>query len=405
VVSKNVITREKLKGEIIMRSVSVIGIGETEMGSFPERSLRDMVKEAGNKSIEDSNIEREKIQAIYVGNFNSSYLCGQSHMGPLVSEELNLGNVPTLRTENACASGSLALRQAFISVASGVYDYVLVGGLEKMNHRSTEEVTSALASASDSINEFGIGATFPSLFAMIANRYMYEYKATREMLAAVAVQNHENGFKNPHAQLKKKITIEKVINGFPVAHPFTIYDCSLVTDGAAFLVIGASDLLNKKEKERAVEIIGSGHAGDTLRLAARKDITKFPATIKAAEEAYKMAGIKAKDINFAEVHDCFTMTQIINTEDLGFFEKGDGGPAVLEGKTALDGKIPINPSGGLKSKGHPIGATGLSQVYEAVLQLRGKADDRQVKQADIGLTHNLGGTASTCLVNIFRRLK
>ena len=387
-----------------MRSVSIIGIGETKMGKYPDRSLRDMVKEAGEKAISDSRINKKDIKALYVGNFNSSYLCGQSHMGALVSEELELGYIPTLRTENACASGSLAFRQAYIAVAAGLYDTVLVGGVEKMTHRDTAEVTSAIASAADAVNEFGIGATFPSLFAMIANRYMYEYDATREMLAAVAVQNHDNALLNPDAQMQKKITIEKAMNGFPVSHPLTLYDCSLVSDGAAFVVIAASETLSNKASVRAVEVIGSGHAGDTLRLATKKVITEFPATIHAANEAYKMAGISAKDIDFAEVHDCFTITQIINTEDLGFFKKGQGGTAVLEGKTGLTGIIPINTSGGLKAKGHPIGATGMSQIYEVITQIRGEAGKRQIKKADIGLSHNIGGTASTCCVHIFRRL-
>lgn len=388
-----------------MRSVSVIGIGETKMGVYPEVSLREMIQEAGMKAINDSGIDKDSIQALYVGNFNSSYLCGQSHIGPLVSEELELGNIPTVRTENACASGGMAFRQAFVSVAAGLYDYVLVGGIEKMNHRTTEEVTSALASASDSVNEFGIGATFPSLFAMIANRYMHEYGATREMLAAVAVQNHDNAFYNPDAQMQKKITVEKALNGFPVAYPFTLFDCSLVTDGAAFAVIAASDVLDSEKRKKAIEVVGSGHAGDTLRLATKKVITAFPATIKAAEEAYKMAGLKPSDIDLAEVHDCFTMTQIINTEDLGFFEKGTGGQAVLDGKTARTGSMPINTSGGLKAKGHPIGATGISQIYEIVTQIRGEAGERQIVKADIGLAHNIGGTASSCSVHIFRRLE
>lgn len=387
-----------------MRSVSVIGIGETKMGNFPDVSLRKMIQEAGSKALLDSGVEKERMQALYVGNFNASYLCGQSHLGALVSEELGLGNIPTLRTENACASGSLAFRQAYIAIASGLYDYVLVGGVEKMTHRDTASITSGIASASDSIFEYGIGATFPSLFALIANRYFYEYNGTREMLAQAAVQNHDNALLNPDAQMHKKIDIEKALNGFPVSEPFTVYDCSLTTDGSVFLVLAASDVLDKKQKDRAIKVIGSGHAGDTIRLATKKVITEFPATILAAKEAYNMAGLKPENIDFAEVHDCFTITQIINAEDLGFFKKGEGGKAVLEGKTLPDAEITINRSGGLKAKGHPIGATGLSQIYEVVCQIRKEAGERQLKKSEIGLAHNIGGTASTCCVHIFEKL-
>ena len=387
-----------------LREVAVVGIGETKFGSFPDRSLRDLVSEAGNKAIIDSGLPKEKIQALYLGNFNSSYLCGQSHMGALVSEELNLGNIPTLRVENACASGGLAFRMGMMMVATGVYDYVLVGGVEKMTHRETEVVTSALASAADSEFETALGATFPSLFAMIANRYMYEYKSPREHLAMVAVQNHDNALLNPDAQMHKKITVEKALTGLPVASPFTLYDCSLITDGAVFVVITTSEIAKSLNQKRPlVEVVGSGHAGDSIQLALKKSLTTFSATVDAAKQAYDMARLNPEDIDFAEVHDCFTITQIINTEDLGFFEKGLGGKAVEQGLTSIEGKLPINPSGGLKAKGHPIGATGLSQIFEVTLQLRGEAGERQLKNAEIGLAHNIGGTAASCSVHILRR--
>jgi len=385
-----------------MRSVSVIGIGETKMGKLPDKSLRELIKEAGEKAILDAGIEKESIESLYMGNFNGSYWSIQSHMGPLASEALGLGNIPTVRTEGACASGSLAFRQAYVAVASGLYDIVLVGGVEKMTHKATETITTGLASAADNEFEVNLGATFPSLFAMAANRYFHEYRNIRKEMAMVAVQNHNNALLNPTAQLHKKITVEDVYNGFNVAHPLTVFDCSLITDGSVFTVLAATDIAEKICKKRPIEIIGSGHAGDVLTLAGKKSITSFDATKKAAKQAYGMAGISSKEVSFAEVHDCFTITQIINTEDLGFFEKGRGADAVFEGKTALDGIIPINTSGGLKAKGHPIGATGLSQIYEVVTQLREEAGERQVKKAEIGLTHNLGGSASTCIVNIFR---
>lgn len=385
-----------------MRSVSVIGIGETQMGKHPNRSLRDLIAEAGNKAIADAGVDKNMIQALYLGNFNSQYLCYQGHMGPLVSEVLELGDVPTVRTEGACASGSLAFRQALIAVAAGIYDMVIVGGVEKMTHRDTATVTTGIASAADIDLEVNLGVTFPSIFAMMANRYLYEYGDVRDAMAACAVQNHENAILNPDAQMQKRIAVEQVKAGAPVAYPLTVFDCSLVTDGSAFVVLAATDVAKSFAKQRLVEVIGSGHAGDTLTAATKRSLTTLYATLNAAKQAYAMAGLTPEDISLAEVHDCFTITQILNTEDLGFFEKGRGGRAVLEGKTSLQGRIPINVSGGLKAKGHPIGATGLSQIYEIVTQIRGEAGQRQVKGAQVGLTHNLGGTAATCVVNIFR---
>lgn len=385
-----------------MRSVSVIGIGETKIGRFPDRSLRDLILEAGEKAIVDAGIEREDVKALFMSNFNSQFLCGQGHIGPLASEILGLGSIPAIRVEGACASGSLAFRQALIAVASGMYDVVLVGGVEKMTHQSTETVTAGVASAMDFELEASLGATFPAIFAMIANRYFHEYGNARDEMAMCAVQNHENALLNPDAHLQKRITVDQVRNGIPIASPLTIFDCSLVSDGAAFVVLAATDLAKSFSRKRIVEVVGCGQAGDTLTIASKRSLTTFDATVNAARQAYAMAGITPSQIDLAEVHDCFTITQIINTEDLGFFAKGKGAAAVAEGKTAANGQIPINVSGGLKAKGHPIGATGLSQIYEVVTQLRGEGGARQLKQADIGLTHNIGGTAATCVVSIFR---
>lgn len=385
-----------------MRRVSVMGIGETPMGRYPERTLSDMIRQAAGNAMQDAGIEKERIQAVYVGNFNSSFLCGQSHLGAMVIETLGLGNVPAVRTEGACASGSLALRNALIAVGAGVYDVVLVGGVEKMCHQPTDVVTTGIASAMDFDMEAMRGFTFPASFAMIANRYFHEYRNVKNEMAMCAVNAHANAMLNPNAQMHKPVTLEKVLSADLIAEPFSLFDCSLVTDGAAFVVIAASDIAAENKKHRQVEIVGSGHAGDALSLAAKPCFTSFAATHAAAKQAYGQAQLKPEDIDFAEVHDCFTITQIINTEDLGFFEKGKGGDAVAEGHTALRGKKPINSSGGLKAKGHPIGATGISQLFEVVTQLRGEAGERQLKKADIGLAHNLGGTAGTCLIHILK---
>jgi len=386
-----------------LKKVSIIGIGETKMGRFPDRTLTQMIQEAGNKAIQDAGIDKSEIQSVYVGNFNSSYLCGQSHLGAMVTESLCLGNIPATRTEGACASGSLAMRYAFIAIASGIYDIVLVGGVEKMCHQPTEVVTTGIASAMDFNTEAMKGFTFPASFAMIANRYFYEHRNIKKEMGMCAVNAHANAMKNPDAQMPKILTLDKVLSADPIAEPLSLYDCSLVTDGAAFLVLAASDVAEHLGgKHRIVDIIGSGHAGDSLTLASKKSFTSFAATKAAARQAYNQAGLKPQDIQLAEVHDCFTVTQIINTEDLGFFETGKGGDAVAEGITALDGKMPINASGGLKAKGHPIGATAISQVFEVVTQLRGDGGERQIKNIDIGLTHSLGGTAGTSLVHILK---
>lgn len=385
-----------------MRAVSVIGIGETAMGRYPDRSLRDMIAEAGENAISDAGLDKKEIQALFLGNFNSQALCGQGHLGALSSEVLGLGNIPTLRCEGACASGGIAFRLALQSIQSGQNDIVLVGGIEKMTHQSTEKVTEAIASAMDNELEARQGFTFPANFAMIANRYFYEFRNVKKEMGMCAVIAHENASLNPHAQMPKPVSLEKVLSAAPIAEPLSLFDCSLVTDGAAFVVLAASHIAEKVCRHRIVEIVGSGHAGDAITLYSKKSITSFAATLAAAKQAYDQAGLKPSDINFAEVHDCFTITQIINIEDLGFFKKGHGADAVAEGKTARGGERPINTSGGLKAKGHPIGATGISQIFEVVTQLRGNAEARQLAHADIGLTQNLGGTAATCLVHIFR---
>ncbi|QGU03605.1 thiolase domain-containing protein [Corynebacterium comes] len=385
-----------------MRGVKVAGIGETPMGRFPGRSLHDMIREAGHQAVQEAGIDPAEIQAAYVGNFAGQQLTGQGHCGPLVTEALGLEHVPALRVEGACASGGLALLQAVQAIRYGIHDVVLVGGVEKMTHQSTAMVTEALTSAMDTELEAQTGLTFPGSFAMIAHRYFHEYRNVRREMAQVAVNSHDNALLNEHAQLRKRIDVDTVLNAPAIADPLGLYDCSLVTDGAAFLVLTADDIRTGTDQDlRRVRITGSGHGGDALTLHGKKTVTSFGATRQAAATAYAQAGRSASNIDLAEVHDCFTITQIINTEDLGFFEAGRGGDAVAEGRTARNGDMPINTSGGLKAKGHPVGATGISQAVEIVTQLRGLAGERQVGKADVGMTHNLGGTAGTCVINIF----
>ena len=314
---------------------------------------------------------------------------------------LGISERPSLSIESACGSGSVSFREAFANVAAGFYDVVLVTGVEKVTHTGTDWTTTYFSYCSDFFYEGQAGASFPGLFASMARAYLTEFKATEEDLAKVAVKNHENGLLNPKAHLRKKITIDDVMNSAVVASPLKLYDCCPFSDGASSVII-CSEKFAKEHTKDYVEVIGSGRGGSPAALQGREHLTTIPSTRIAAEAAYKMAGITPKDIDFAEVHDCFTIAEIIDTEDLGFFEKGKGVEGVREEQTSRKGEIPINPSGGLKSKGHPIGATGVGQIVEVFEQLTGKAGERTVNDAKIGLTQNFGATGASCAVHIFK---
>jgi acetyl-CoA C-acetyltransferase len=384
-----------------MRDIVIAGAADTKFGRLPG-SFRDIAAEAGRAAMADAGITPEQVQALYLGTFSPGTFVRQEHPAPLVASMLGLPNVPSTRTEDACASGSTAFLQAVLAVASGLYDTVLVVGAEKMTASSTDEVTQILAEAADWESESLAGATFPSLFALMARRHMHEYGTTRAQLSAVAVKAHDNACRNPFAQFHKRITPDDVASSMPVADPLMLYDCSPISDGAAAVVVTtrerATDLSGKP-----VRLLGFGQASDSLSLFRRQDMTSLAAARAAAQRAYAMAGLAPKDVSFAEVHDCFTIAEIIASEDLGLFERGQGGPAVEAGETALCGSIPINPSGGLKGKGHPVGATGVSQLVETVFQLRGTAGERQVPGAEVGLTHNVGGSGATCVVTLLGR--
>ncbi len=386
-----------------MRGVSIIGAGKTKFGVFPDRSLKSLIAEAGKKALEDAHVDASLIQAFYLGNFAATGFNRQNHVAAYAATALGLPNVPCTRTEAACASSGAALREAVIAVGSGLYDFVLVGGVEKMNTVETPRVTEYLAQAADWETEAKIGATFPSMFALMAQRHMHEYGTRREHLSAVAVKNHANGAKNPDAHMQKEISMEKA-NTSPVlvSEPLNLFDCSLITDGGAALVVCASQLASDYSKI-PIDIVGHGQASDSFCMYMKSDITRFDATIAAGRRAYEMANLTSEDIDVVEVHDCFTIAEIIAIEDLGFCKKGQGGPFTLEGMTAIGGKIPVNTSGGLKSKGHPVGATGVAQVAELVLQLRGQAGARQVQNAEVALAHNLGGSGASCVVHILKR--
>ncbi|HID26467.1 MAG TPA: thiolase domain-containing protein [Methanosarcinales archaeon] len=386
-----------------MREVAIIGIGCTRFGELWDKSFRDLFVEAGISAIEDANVQGEEIDAIYGGNMSSGRFINQEHIGSLIADYSGLAslNIPSTRVGGACASGGLALREGIFAVASGYSDIVVAAGVEKMTDVSVEVATDALTSAADREWEGMVGATFPGLYAMIARLHMHKYGTTREQLAAVSVKNHHNAVYNEKAQYRNEITVEQVLNSTMIADPLHLLDCSPITDGAAAVILAPAELA-KKYTDTPIYIKATAQAGDTISLHDRRDITTLDATVKAAKKAYKIAKVTPKDIDLVEVHDCFTIAEICAIEDLGFVQKGIGGKATEDGITAIDGDIPVNPSGGLKACGHPVGATGIKQVVEIVEQLRGEAGKRQVNKAEIGMTHNVGGTGGTCVIHIFK---
>jgi acetyl-CoA C-acetyltransferase len=382
-----------------MRPVAVIGAGKTPFGAFPDRDLRSLAVEAGQKCLQNAHIVPEQVEAFYLGNFSGPAFVGQNHLAPYVSTALGIHGVPATRIEAACASSGSAFFHAWSEVASGISDVVMVVGVEKMTSQNTARVSEILAEAGDCSGEMKAGNTFASLFAMIARRHMHDFGTKKEHLASVAVKNHANGALNPDAHMRKAITLEQAMNGKPIADPLNIYDCSLISDGAAAVILAPLERASEFT-EKPVRVLGIAQASDFVALDQKDDITTFPAVRRAGEKAYKMAGVTASDIQFAELHDCFTIAEIVASEDLGFVKRGEGGPYAFEGCTRLTGPRPINTSGGLKAKGHPVGATGVAQICDLMLQIRGEAGERQVARHSLGLAQNLGGSGATCVVTI-----
>ncbi|MBI4301716.1 MAG: hypothetical protein HY664_03835 [Chloroflexi bacterium] len=411
------------------RGVAVVGAGMSKFGAFKDKSSRDLFVEAFTemKKSVDKGLDAGDIDALYLGNFSSDLFEGQGHTAPIMTDWVGLIPKPATRVENACASGGAALREGIIAVASGIYDVVLVGGVEKMTNLPTERVTDTLAAAGDAIYETPAGFTFPGLYAAMATAYMAKHGAKVEHFMKVGIKNHNNGALNPKAQFGSiKDVMEGRIarakeRGQPVpswdneleflhdpvtnpvvAWPMRLFDCSPISDGAACILLVAENVA-REFSDLPIYIIGSGQASDHA-LHQRAELTSIPAAKIAAKAAYEMAGVKPQDIKIAEVHDCFTVAEIIASEDIGFFEPGSGIKAVDEGKTARDGTKPINTSGGLKSKGHPIGASGIGQAVEVWTQMQGKAGPRQVsRNVDLALTHNVGATGGSCFVHIYER--
>jgi acetyl-CoA C-acetyltransferase len=389
-----------LKGKPL---ASIVTAGLSKFGKLEGLYAREIFADAAKEAFDNCpKLDPKKdIQALYVGHMGESYE-HQGHTGATMADWAGLGHVAATRTEAACASSGAALRAAICAVRSGLSDVVMVGGAEKMTHRTTAEVTEYLAMASDYPFEQWNGITFPGLYALMATAHMHDYGTTERQLAAVAVKNHYHGSMNPKAQMQKEITLETVLSSRTVAWPLKLYDCSLITDGASCLVLTKPELASKYT-DTPVDIVGSGQASDTIGLYERESFTSLEAAKIAAKQAYRMAETKPEDIDVAEVHDCFTIAEIMAYEDLGFCRVGEGGKLVENGETKLGGRIPINTSGGLKAKGHPVGATGTGQAYEIYLQLTGRAGKRQVKDAQVGMTHNVGGSGATATVHIYRR--
>ena len=385
-----------------MRRVAIVGVGMTEFGEHWEKGFRDLIAEAGVRAIEDAKLAGVKIDALYGGTMAAGRLIGQEHITALIADYMGLNPIPATRVEAACASGGVALRQGYMAVASGIHDVVVVGGAEKMTDVPVNDAAAALGGAGDQEWELFMGATFPALYALMARRHMFEYGTTEEEMAQVAVKNNLNASKNKYAHFGSPVSLETVMKSKVIADPLKLFDCSPISDGAAAVILAPMETA-RQFTDTPVEIIASTQASDTLGLSSRKSLTELKATKVAAKKAFELAKMTPGDIDVCEVHDCFTIAEILAIEDIGFFPKGKGGKATMDGETALNSTISINTSGGLKGCGHPVGATGVKQAVEIVWQLRGEAGERQVKNAEVGMTHNVGGSGATCVTHIMRR--
>ena len=413
------------------RGVAIVGAGMSKFGMFKDKDSRDLLVEAYKEMLSsvDKGIDPADIDAMWMGNFSNDFWVDQAHWGPIVADLLGHSPKPVTRTEGACASSTLAFRDAVFAVASGYYDVAVAGGFEEMSKVTTDVVTEGLALALDRPYEGIVGFTFPGVFGATANAYFERYGATPDHLKMVSIKSHENAPFNPKAQYQA--TIEDIMNsrierakqkGQPappwkdqwdflhdlsvnpmVAWPLQVFDCCPVSDGASCILIVAEEIA-RNFTDNPIHVVGLGQ-GSGRPLHTKEDLTYFEANRNAAKEAYELSGLKPEDIQFSEVHDCFSIAELIHTEDLGFFKPGEAYKAVEQGLTRLDGPMPINTSGGLKSKGHPVGATGTAQMLEVFTQLRGEAGRRQIpnKNLSIGATHNLGGTGGTCTFCIFER--
>ncbi len=393
-----------------MRKVAVVGIGETKFSGPQTKTEVELFAEAATDAMKDANVKPKDIQALYMGNCLGDFSEGQGMVQAFAAENIGCFNVPANRYEGACASGSMAIRDAFMWVASGFYDIVLAGGVERAATMGTPLATRTFAMFSDARYEFPAGITFPGVFALLSHLYAATYgipiQKLREQMATVSIQSCKYGAINPKAQFFGKyadLTVDKVLSSFMVASPLTLHDCCPFSDGAAAVVLASEDVARKLTK-KPVFIIGAGQASSGPLVSQYDYLPRIYARELSAKQAYNMAGLKPKDIDLCELHDCFSIASLIAAESMGFFEYGKSGEAWQKGEAAIGGKIAINPSGGLKSKGHPIGATGAGQVYETTKQLRGEAiPGLQVEGARIGMTDTLGGDGGTVVNMILQR--
>lgn len=388
-----------------MPEVAVVGVGQTKFGTLPGKGYKELFVEAYRDAIDDvdGGMDPGEIREAYLGTLNTGGL-QLGNWAPLMIEQANLVGVPARHVENACASSGYAFRDAFMAIKSGLRKVVLAAGVEKMTDLPRKRNRFWLGVSGDVEWERLAGTNFPGIYAMMALRHMYEYGTTKEQITGVGVKNHKYGAMNPKAHFRREITLEKAMKAPMVAYPLNLYDVCPISDGASVAILCNADLA-KEFTDTPVYVAGSGAGTDYLAIHDREDYTSIKATRIAAREAYRQAGVGPEDLDFAEVHDCFTIAEIIAYEDLGLCERGEGGSLVEEGVTELDGKLPVNISGGLKAKGHPIGATGVGQIYETTKQLRGEAEkrSRQIDGAEIGLTHNVGGSGGSAAVHILRR--
>ncbi|MHB9285763.1 thiolase domain-containing protein [Halobacteriales archaeon Cl-PHB] len=384
-----------------MSNPRVSGVGLTHFGEHPERTGRDMFAEAGLAALDDAGVDPVEVEALYYGNFMGEMAEHQGHEAPMMAEAIGVPGAAATRYESACASAGAAARAGVKSVRNGEADVVVVGGAERMTNIGTEGATEALSIAADELYEVRQGMTFPGAYALMARAYFQEYGGSREDLAHIAVKNHDNALPNEYAQMRTEIEPEDHLEAPQIASPLGLYDSCPITDGAAAAVLVSADYAEANDLDAGVAVTGTGQGGDCLALQDRDYLARTPAAERAADEAYGDADIDVDDVDFAEVHDCFTIAEVLATEALGFFETGEGISAAREGKTTRDGDLPINLSGGLKAKGHPVGATGVSQIVEVTRLLRGDHPRSDaVADADTAVTHNAGGTVGSTVVHV-----
>ncbi len=382
-----------------MPRVAVVGVGISKFGRRKGVSLRELTFEAFKEALEDAQIKKDEIQSVITGCASDEFAMA-NQPGAQIQEYLGLNPKPHFRVEAACASGSMAVRAGWMTIQSGLADIVLVNGAEKMTEVSTPKATEIMGKFGDSTWEYPFGISFPGYYAMLASNYLATYKESGKTdLAKIAVKNHYYGTLNPKAHMQKIVTEEQALSGFIVAYPLRLHDCSLISDGAASIVMVSEKVAKRFDKP--IWITGLGAGSETHAIGRRKSLTSLESACVAADQAYKMAGITPKDVDVAVVHDCFTIAELIAYEDLGFCKRGEAPILIRNKDTYLDGLIPVNVDGGLKAKGHPIGATGVAMTAEIVKQLRGECGERQVKGAKIGLSHNVGGSGQFTAVHIY----